>query len=112
MDCHSRRTLSIRELEEIHAIEESTSEEEVEDEDQTFITLDVGELLVIQRVFHVQEAHCDPNQREQLFHTRCTIKGKVCELIIDGENYTNAASTTLTDKLRLPTMVLPTPNSL
>jgi len=46
-------------VEEIQAIEEATSEEEVEDEDQTLITPDVGELLVIWKALHVQEAPCE-----------------------------------------------------
>jgi len=47
VDCPNRRTLTIRDLEEIQDIEEATSEEEVEDEDQTLNTLDVSKLLVI-----------------------------------------------------------------
>ena len=43
-------------MEKIQAIEEAISEEEVEDDDQTLITLDVGELLVIRRALLVQEA--------------------------------------------------------
>ena len=38
------------------------------------------------------------------FHTRCTIQGKVCEVIIDGKFGTNRASTTLVEKLGLPTI--------
>jgi len=49
------------------------------------ITPNVGELLVIQTALHVQEAHCELSQREQIFHTRCAIAGKVCKLIIDRE---------------------------
>ena len=47
MDCPNRRTLTIRDLEEIQDIEEATSEEEVEDEDQTLNTLDVSKVLII-----------------------------------------------------------------
>jgi len=52
---------------------------------------DVGELLVIRRALHAQE---------------------VCELIADGGSCTNIASTTLINKLQLPTKVHPTPYSL
>jgi len=66
------------------------------------ITLDMGEILVIQRALHIQKASYEPSQREKIFHTRYTIGGKVCERIIDGGNSTNASSTTLIDKLQLP----------
>ena len=46
-DCPNRRALTIRELEELQAIEEATSEEEFKNKDHTLITLDVGELFVI-----------------------------------------------------------------
>lgn len=67
------------------------------------VTPDVGELLVIQRALHVKEIHLEPSQREQIFHTQCTIEGNVCELTIDRVIYTNMASMTLIDKLQLPT---------
>jgi len=56
-------------VKEIQATEEATSEEEAEDKDQTLMTLNVDELLVIQRALHVQEAPCKPSQKEQIFHT-------------------------------------------
>jgi len=101
-------------VKEIQVIEEATSEEKVVDTDQTLITPNVGELLVIRRAVHVQEAHtpCEPSQREKIFHTRCTVGGKICEFIIDGGRCTNVASRTLIDKLQLPTKVYPTPYSL
>jgi len=43
---------------------ETTKEQEAEDDDQTLITLDVGELLVIQRALHVQKAPWELSQRE------------------------------------------------
>ena len=99
-------------MEEIQAIKEANSQEEIEDGDQTLIILDVGELFVILRVLYVQEATCELRHREQIFHTRCILGGKGCELIIDGASCTNVASTTLINKLQLPTKVHATPYSL
>ena len=99
-------------MEEIQAIEKATSEEDFEKKDQTLITSDVGELLEIQIALHVQGAPCEPSQMDQVFHTRCIIGRKACELIIAGGSYTNVASTTLIDKLQKPTKMLPTPYSL
>ena len=54
-------TLTIREVEEIQAIEDETSDEEFENENHTLKTLDVGELLVIREALHLKEACCEPN---------------------------------------------------
>ena len=78
VDYPNQRTLTIREVEEIQAIEEKTIEE-----DHTLVTLDVGELLVILRALHVKAVPLEFGQRKRIFHTRCTIGGKVCEFIID-----------------------------
>ena len=43
-------------------------------------------------------------QRENIFHTRCHINNKVCSMIIDGGSCTNVTSTTLVEKLNLPTL--------
>jgi len=54
-DCPNRRTLTIREVEEIQAIEEEAIEENYEEEDHTLVTLIIGELLVIQRALHTNK---------------------------------------------------------
>ena len=43
-------------------------------------------------------------QRENIFHTRCDVKGKVCSIIIDGGSCTNVASTSMVEKLGLVTL--------
>ena len=43
-------------------------------------------------------------QRENISHTRCHINNKVYSMIIDGGSSTNVASTTLVEKLNLPTL--------
>jgi len=45
----------------------------------------------------------DDTQRENIFHTRCTINGKLCYLIVDGGSYTNVASSRLVSKVNLDT---------
>jgi len=102
----------MREVEKIQAIREETSKEEFEEEEHTLVTPDVGKLLVIWRALHAKEVPLEPNQREQIFHTRCTIGSKVCEFIIDEGSCTNVASMTLIDKLQVPTKVYPTPYTL
>ena len=51
-------------------------------------------------------------QRENIFHTRCHINNKVCSIIIDGGSCTNVTSTTLVEKLNLPTLKHPRPYKL
>lgn len=45
-----------------------------------------------------------PTQRHALFKTRCTINGKVSELIIDGSNIENVISKALVVVLNLRTI--------
>ncbi|XP_012841286.1 PREDICTED: uncharacterized protein LOC105961600 [Erythranthe guttata] len=63
-----------------------------------------GELLVARRALSAQGKEEENNQRENLFHTRCFVNGKVCSVIIDGGSCTNVASTELVEKLGLPTL--------
>ena len=55
------------------------------------------------RVLSVQDKEDDEVQRENIFHTRCHVQKKVCNVIIDGGSCTNVASSTLVEKLGLPT---------
>jgi len=80
VDCPNQRTLFSIEIEEIQGLEEETSEEECKEEYHTVVTTDVGALLVIRRALHAEEVPLEPTQREQIFHTRCTIGDKVCGL--------------------------------
>lgn len=52
------------------------------------------------------------NNQENLFHTRCFVKNKVCSVIIDGGSCTNVTSTELVEKLTLPTIKHPRPYRL
>ncbi|XP_048619971.1 uncharacterized protein LOC125590446 [Brassica napus] len=81
------------------------SDEEVTDYPET------GELLVTRRALSTL---FDPEtiQRENIFHTRCSIDHKVCSLIIDGCSCTNVASKYLVDKLGLVKTAHPRPYRL
>ena len=72
-----------------------------------------GESLVARRALNAQVKEDDmEQQRENIFHTRCHVNNKVCSMIIDGGSCTNVASTTLVEKLNLPTMKHPRPYKL
>ena len=95
----------------------SGDEVETEDEDEVQVAEQEedfkpvkGDLLVVQRVLNAQIDVSD-EQRENIFHTRCQIRDKVCGMIIDNGSCTNVASTTLVEKLGLTTLPHPRPYS-
>ncbi|KAF7842186.1 uncharacterized protein G2W53_004484 [Senna tora] len=72
-----------------------------------------GECLVVRRDLICQiEKHVLNEQMENIFRTCCLVKNKVCRLIIDGGSVTNVASTTMVEKLNLPTVRHPRPYKL
>ena len=58
-------------------------------------------MLVIRRALSGFATQDDLEQREAIFHTRCTVGGKVCALIIDGGSCANVAAKTMVEKLKL-----------
>ena len=85
-------------------VEETQEEEVVEEADE-------GELLVLRRTLSNLKGDQE-DQRENIFHSRCTIQGKVCSLIIDGGSCANVASSTMVDKLKLSTITHPHPYTI
>jgi len=55
---------------------------------------------IVQRLLCSQKAP-DTTQRYQIFYSRYSIKSKVCNLIIDNENYENIIFRALVDYLKL-----------
>ena len=66
---------------------------------------------MIRKALNVQKSAKD-KQRENIFHSRCTIQGKVCSLIIDKGSCSNAASTSMVEKRGLQTLVHPHPYNI
>ena len=50
--------------------------------------------------------------RENIFHSGCTVQGKVCSLIIDGGSHANVVSLRMIEKLNLKTLVHPHPYNI
>ena len=61
------------------------------------------ESLVVQRVLSTQVAPPEKNQRHTLFHTKGVVQERSIRIIIDSGSCNNLASTTLVEKLSLPT---------
>ena len=76
--------LALREIKEIDNFAlELAKEEEEEEAADTVLAPDVVQLLVLKRLL-AKESVKEESQREHIFHSQCTIQGKVCSLIIDG----------------------------
>ncbi|GJX10699.1 reverse transcriptase domain-containing protein, partial [Tanacetum coccineum] len=74
-----------------------------------------GEALVIQRVLNVAVSKSvDDNSwlRNNIFRTKCTSKGKICDMIIDGGSCENVISTYMVEKLGMKTEDHPEPYQL
>ena len=113
--CPNKRVMIMRDNGEVETDDEAENEtmpELVEDDDDGVEDAVFGESLVARRALSVQAKVEDEEQRENLFHTRCFVKNKVCNMIIDGGSCTNVASTTLVEKLGLKEQKHPTPYRL
>ncbi|GKV06999.1 hypothetical protein SLEP1_g18811 [Rubroshorea leprosula] len=112
--CPNKHTMILREDGEIETEGESDdgSMPPLEDADDGMEYAVDGELLVTRRALNVQAKEDDEVQHDNIFHTRCHIKNKVCSVIIDGGSCTNVASTVLVEKLNLPMKKHPRPNML
>ncbi|GKF41040.1 gag-pol polyprotein, partial [Tanacetum coccineum] len=81
--------------------------------DQEEITYaDTGEVLVIKRTMNTVVKEDELWLRHNIFHTRCTCEGKVCNVIIDGGSCENVVSETMISKLGLKTEQHPQPYTL
>ncbi|PIK33241.1 hypothetical protein BSL78_29947 [Apostichopus japonicus] len=109
-ECPNNRVMLITEAGEYESQDEEDYEPEGEYGDIEYP--DVGEVLVTRRILSAMVDPSETIQRENIFHSRCTIKGKVCNLIIDGGSCTNVASAYMVDKLGLERTRHPRPYRL
>jgi len=71
-----------------------------EEQEEVVEEADEGELLVLRRAMSGLKSDKE-EQRENIFHSRCTVQGKVCSLNIDGGSCANVASSSMVEKLDL-----------
>jgi len=86
----------------------SSSDKEIENVEYAL----EGDLLVVRHLLGSLVKKGEESQRENIFHTRCLIKGHTCSFIIDGGSCTNVASSRLVQKLSLETTPHPKPYKL
>ncbi|XP_074303235.1 uncharacterized protein LOC141637674 [Silene latifolia] len=110
-ECPQKRALTAQELRNIVPAfvqtEQSTELSDIEEDEEEGVAYDVDplseeECLVI-RNLHVETTPVEAEQREQIFHTRCKVHSKICNLIIDSGSCTNVVSKELVDELKLQT---------
>ncbi|XP_062113069.1 uncharacterized protein LOC133824216 [Humulus lupulus] len=111
--CPNKRVMILKENGDAETDGESDNESMPPLEDASDVEYPVeGELLVARRALNVQVKEDEELQRENIFHTKCHVNEKVCSMIIDGGSCTNVASTSLVQKLNLPTLKHPRPYKL
>ncbi|KAK9714967.1 hypothetical protein RND81_06G134000 [Saponaria officinalis] len=116
-ECPTKKTLTLRDVQEMEEHKELLTESPevaTDQENQKEVTLppDEGTTLVVCRVMHSHPTPLEEDQRHQIFQTRCTVIGKICNVLVDSGSCTNAASTVLVEKLNLSTMDHPQPYKL
>ncbi|KAH0720178.1 hypothetical protein KY284_005208 [Solanum tuberosum] len=113
-ECPSRRNILLRENGEYESEKSEGEEEEgegVSEEDDLELPND-SIIGVVRRIMTINLGSVDEGQRDNLFHTRCGIKGKTYSMIIDGGSCANVVSSYLVDKLGIACMKHPTPYRL
>ncbi|PKU79630.1 putative mitochondrial protein [Dendrobium catenatum] len=102
-ECPNRQQLQLAEGEnrEFSGEPELPAEKDDETED---VCGDMGEPLVcILEKLLLAPRHAVPTQRNALFRTKCTIQGKVCELLVDSGCTENVISRSVVQALQLKT---------
>lgn len=107
--CPNNRVMIVTSTGDYESQDENEENEDGSEDDVEYP--DVGELLVTRRMLSIM-VEPETMQRENIFHTRCTVNSKVCSLIIDGGSCTNVASKYMVEKLGLRTTKHPRPYKL
>jgi len=108
-ECPTKRIIIFKDNRE-YTSESYGSEEDEEEEIEVEVM--EGGLLMIRRLLGSQLHALTQSQRDNIFHTRCYINGKLCFLIIDSESCTDVASSRLVSKLNLESKPHPRPYKL
>ena len=95
-------------------VKEEDVEEEVESDDEDKLTMpDYGISLVAQRSLKIRAVASEEDWlRSNVFHTRCTSKGKVCLVIVDYGSFENRVCMKMVQKLDLKMIQQPKPYNL
>ncbi len=85
-------------------IRDPSNDEEADEKDPDSIDGDHSIVLIIKKILLApQQEEKDDLRWTNIFHTRCTVQDKVCEMIIDSDNTENIVSLEPVKKLGLAT---------
>ncbi|GJV00992.1 RNA-directed DNA polymerase [Tanacetum coccineum] len=113
-DCPNPKTLAFV-TDDADLIYDTDAEPEVDKPGDELVYPDRGKVLVIQRVLNVAISKSIDDTlwlRNYIFRTKCTSKGKICDMIIDGSSCENVVSTYMVEKLGMKTEDHPKPYQL
>ncbi|GJX52863.1 putative reverse transcriptase domain-containing protein [Tanacetum coccineum] len=113
-DCPNPKTLAFV-TDDADPIYDTDAEPEVDEPGDELVYPDRGEALVIQRVLNVAISKSVDDTswlRNNIFRTKCTSKGKIYDMIIDGGSCENVVSTYMVEKLGMKTEDHPEPYQL
>ncbi len=83
--CPTKKTIIIKDNGSISSIDSSSSSSYFSESEQEHVEYALeGDLLVVRHLLGSLVKEGEESQRENIFHTRCLIKGHTCSLIIDG----------------------------
>ncbi|XP_016191799.1 uncharacterized protein LOC107632644 [Arachis ipaensis] len=117
-ECPNKRTMVIKANDIFSESDNSDGFEDMPHADDATDNEDIveyavsGETLVTRRILNVQAKDDRLEQRENIFHTKVLLGGKVGLMIIDAGSHTNVASSTLITKLGLKCTKHPNPYKL
>ncbi|KAK7376004.1 hypothetical protein VNO78_35080 [Psophocarpus tetragonolobus] len=109
-ECPTKKIVLLKDNGEYTSQSEASGGEEEESDGE--LKAIEGELYMIRRMLGSQVKAEDASQRENIFHTRCSVNGNVCLVIIDGGSCTNVVSSRLVSKMNMDTTPHPRPYKL
>jgi len=108
-ECPTRRTVIIKDDGGYTSESDAPDEFESDEGEDVGAEMHDGGLLMVRRMLGNHIEPLDQSQRDNIFHTRCTVQGQLCMVIVDSGSCTNVASTRMVTKLNLPTKPHPSP---
>ena len=109
-ECPTKKTVLLKDNREYTI--DSDDNDGKEEESDGELKANEGKLYMIRRMLGSQVKAEDASQRENIFHTRCSVNGNVCLIIIDGGSCTNVVSSRLVSKMNMDTKPHPRPYKL